>query len=72
MNTKKAVTSFLPIPTFFRENKSLKDSAAGIKPVRYNIIKIIPISYFLKIPKGFPTGKNTFPKCLFNTAAAEP
>ena len=51
MNTKKAVTSFLPVPTFFRENKSLKDSAAGIKPVRYNIIKISPISYFLKIPK---------------------
>lgn len=28
--------------------------------------------YFLKIPNGFPTGKTTFPKCVFNTAAAEP
>lgn len=28
--------------------------------------------YFLKIPNGFPTGNTTLPKCVFNTAAAEP
>lgn len=29
-------------------------------------------NYFLNIPNGFPTGKNSLPKCPFKTAAAEP
>ncbi|MCG7312854.1 hypothetical protein MHL30_06655 [Priestia flexa] len=28
--------------------------------------------HFLKIPNGFPIGSTSLPKCVFNTAAADP
>lgn len=34
--------------------------------------KLGSLNYFLNIPKDFPTGKNTLPKCLFKTAAPHP
>lgn len=44
-----------------------------IKKARIDVIVIRAfLSYFLKIPNGFPTGNTTFPKCVFNTAAPEP
>ena len=33
---------------------------------------ILFLSLFLNIPNGFPSGKNSLPKVLFNTFAAEP
>lgn len=50
-----------------------KPSIYLYKKTRMTILVIrVFHSYFLKIPNGFPTGNTTFPKCVFNTAAAEP
>ena len=43
----------------------------GIRKAQMTIQSSVLFIIF-KIPKGFPTGKTTFPKCVFNTAAAEP
>lgn len=54
--------------SFFRQ-----PAKSGInKKAQMTIQSSVLFYYFLKIPNGFPTGKTTFPKCVFNTAAAEP
>ncbi len=42
------------------------------RTIAFAIALYIKNYYFLNIPNGLPTGKNTFPKWVFNTAAPHP
>lgn len=53
----------------FCTNKNNKKRGFLLSP--FYIYALI-LSYFLNMPRGFPTGSTTLPKFLFNTPAAAP
>lgn len=55
---------------FKKQEETLFLSKKNVGDVLTNRLHLY-LHYFLKIPNGFPTGKNSLSKCAFKTAAAQ-